>query len=144
MSKLSRYVSSLIENYKDKRKEYRFNHEFCDILYKYGKLCGIDGSSEYHDKDRILENDITPINGSYPGYHIIHLSNGVVINYCRDYYDGSKKIYHRRVTYKGEPIPEAIARKYLRSEYDFFKSLYETERLKRDKEISNLNKSFKQ
>lgn len=139
MSILRRYISFLIKNHKIKNEEHCFNREFCDILYKYGKLCKIDGSSKYHDKERTLINDITPINGSFPGYHTIELSNGIVIEYCRDYYNGSKRIYRREVTYKGELIPENIARKYLKYEYDFFKSLYESERLKRDKEILNLN-----
>ena len=115
-----------------------FDENFCKILYDLGKLCGIDGSRTYEDNERKLVNDITPINGSYPGYHHITLKNGVEIVYGIDYYDGSKKIFRKRVTYKGEPILETTANKFLQREYDFFKSMYDKERAKRDTEIAAL------
>lgn len=115
-----------------------FDEKFCKILYDLGKLCGIDGSQTYVDSERKLENDLTPINGSFPGYHAISLKNGVKILYGIDYYDGSKKIFRKRVTYKDEPVPESTANELLQREYDFFKSLYEKERAKRDAEIASL------
>ena len=115
-----------------------FDQQFCKVLYDLGKLCGIDGSQIYEDDERKLDNDITPINGSYPGYHEITLKNGVSIEYGIDYYDGSKKIFRKRVTYKGEPIPDTTANQLLQREYDFFKSLYDKERAKRNAEIAAL------
>ena len=115
-----------------------FDKQFCQILYDFGKLCGIDGIDMYKDSERTLDNDITPINGSYPGYHTIKLKNGVVIAYGIDYYSGSKKIFMKRVTYKDEPVPEPTATELLKREYDFFKDLYEKERAKRNEELASL------
>ena len=115
-----------------------FDKQFCEILYNLGKLCGIDGSHLYKDSERTLDNDITPINGSYPGYHTIELKNGVVIAYGIDYYSGSKKIFMKRVVYKNEPVPEPTATELLQREYDFFKDLYEKERAKRNAELASL------